>query len=884
MDYLCELPNDAARRKALKDLPRGLKPTYERLLRRVNESNEEVQKLVQRTLKWIAHDKSGLGGMNVAQLCEAISINLGDECMNFEAIANETEILRNCSSLVRLSADGRRFEFAHFTVQEFLKNLDGTKDGQFVAYQIDSDHIETELSKVCLTHLNFHDFDKGGNASEDITNDRFSKYPLRQYIVCFWRYHAQSSDWSDTELLSLGTQFFHPSKPNTLISWAQNHIPIYAFYDQYTKEDVLAKINRCIAEASALHLAAMYGLSEVCKWLIKNGCEVNRMSVFGTPLHCAQLSSKAFCGSFDSVVGGQIRAKTAKKLETIDFLLNAGADPNINYPDKTGDLSPLFLAADGGDLVTTKRLLQMGSTVDDRLMNLLIEHKVWGEAYDCILGHASDIFLEEDTRARTLQDAIMRGSLEANRLLPLTARLDDDQNDLNRHNEDSLRIAAKYGQIHTVLRLIDDHGVDIDAAEAKTLLTALHYASKNDHVEVVQNLLKRGASPGKVDCSGRNALHHCAKWPGCRCLSLFLSQGLDTTVMDDMNLTVWHLALENVNIQALKILISQQPPASLPNGLKGNKQRPLISAASQTGSAEAVSLLLNVGCSVFDLDLNGCNALHHAAQAGSPEVIRLLVAQGVSVSARTIDGSSPIHYATRCIGPALDKTLKVLLEYGGDPFIGREDGITPMQLLVSDETDGAIDSEKEKALQRFASLLETYSAKRETLAQTLNVICQLPSSQHSPWLVTALKILLQNGVDLMSKTKTGQTAIRALFNSWQAECLEQGSKEGSVDSSTASDQMVLTVLEHVPTQGPLHEICGEPGILLSAIRSRNDQLIFKLLDHSPDVDKIIDDRKESPIQAACQIGCSRRVLRKLLERSKALSDKALGAGLVREAC
>lgn len=124
MDYLCELPNDAARRKALYDLPRGLYPTYERLLRRVKASNEESQKLVQRTLKWTAYGEY----MTTKQLCEAISINLGDTSRDVEAIPDETEILRNCSSLIRVSVDGKRFEFAHFTVEEFLMNLEGTKD------------------------------------------------------------------------------------------------------------------------------------------------------------------------------------------------------------------------------------------------------------------------------------------------------------------------------------------------------------------------------------------------------------------------------------------------------------------------------------------------------------------------------------------------------------------------------------------------------------------------------------------------------------------------------------------------------------------------------------------------------------------------------------
>ena len=96
--------------------------------------------------------------------------------------------------------------------------------------------------------------------------------------------------------------------------------------------------------------------------------------------------------------------------------------------------------------------------------------------------------------------------------------------------------------------------------------------------------------------------------------------------------------------------------------------------------------------------------------------------------------------------------------------------------------------------------------------------------------------------------------------------------------------MVLAALEHIPSRGPLHEICAEPGLLLSAVKVSNDQLVYKLLDHSPDVDKIIDESNNSPIRGTCQIGCSRTLLRKLLERSNALSDKALGADLVPEAC
>ncbi len=884
MDYLCELPNDAARRKALKNLPRGLKPTYERILRQVKESNEEAQKLVRRTLKWIAHSQDS--GLSTEQLCEAISINLGDKYRDLEAVPDETEILRNCSSLVRLSVDGRRFEFAHFTVEEFLKNLDGTKDGEFAAYNISSNHIENELSKVCFTYLNFLDFDKGGNASKEVTTDRLKQYAFREYVVDYWHKHACVSDWNDTQLFSLATELFHPSKPNTLISWVQDQVRGYYDYEGCLNEEALATINCGITEATALHYAAMYSLSEVCKWLIENGCDVNRRSAFGTPLHCAQLSSTAFSGSFYRILVIWKFDKTAKDLETIDLLLNAGADPNINYHSIDGELSPLFLAVHYNDPVTTQRLLQKGAIVDDRFVNLVIEHDANDEASDYlqnILENAKNTSLGEETRARALQYALRAHTSGITGLFPLSARSDEDKNDRNRQNEATLRTAAEYGQVKAVLRLLDDHGVDADAIEEKTLLTALHYASMKDQLEVAQVLLERGASLSRADCLGKTALHYCVKREGCRCLSFFLKQSLDLTVTDNEHLTVWHLAALEKNIEALKILISNVTLGKPPSELKGSKERPLISCASQSGSAEAVSLLLDAGCSVFDLDPNGCTALHHGAKAGSPEVVRFLVAQGLDVSAKTHDGSSTIHYAIMGNSAGLDMTLEVLLNDRVNPFIGRKDGIMPMRLLIGDGNDSANDMVREKALQRLASLPESFQGKQENLTQALNVICHFPPSQRSVWLLTGLKTLLENGAD-MSRSYQGQTALEALLAVWQGECSEPDFQQPPVSSSIKSSQMVLAALEHIPSQGPLHEICAEPGLLLSAVKVSNDQLAYKLLDHSPDVDKIIDDSNNSPIRAACKIGSSRVLLKKMLERSNALSDKALGSDLVREAC
>ena len=828
-----------------------------------------------------------MGLMTTGAFCEAISINVGDKCRDLEAVPDEKEILRNCRSFIRLSVDGRRFEFAHFTVKEFLKNLDSTGDGEFAAYHISSNGIENELSKVCLTYLNFLDFDKGGNASEEITTDRFEQYAFRKYAVDRWPFHARVSDWNDTQLFSLATELLHPSKPNTLISWVQDRFSHYTRRGSYQNEEQLATFNRGIAEATALHYAAMYSLSEVCKWLIENGCDVNRRSAFGTPLHCAQLSHIAVWGCFNDVMGALSREKGVKQLETMDILLNAGADTNINYHSTSSELSLLFLAIQHDDPVTVQRLLQKGATVDDRLVNLLIEHFGEDKAWDYlqnILGDTKNISLGEETRARALQNALRAQTSGITGLFPLSARSDGDKKDRNRHHEASLRTAAEYGQVDAVLRLLDDHGVDADAVEQTTLFTALHYASMNDQLEVAQVLLERGASPSKADYLGKTALHYCVKEERSRCLSFFLKQGLDVTVTDNEHLTVWHLAALEKNVEALKILLSNVDSGQPPNELKGNKGRPLISCASQSGSPEAVSLLLDAGCSAFDLDLNGCTALHQGARAGSPEVVRLLIAQGLDASAKTHDGSSTIHYAVVGNSAGLDMTLDVLLDERVNPFVGRKDGMTPIHLLIGDGTAGTNDLAREKALRRLASLPVSFQGKQEDLTQALNVICQLPPLQHSTWSLTVLETLLENGADLMGRSDQGQTALEGLLAIWQRESSEPDNHQPPVSSSIMSSEMVLVALDHVPSQGPLHEICAEPGLLLSAVKVSNDQLASKLLHHSLDVDKIIDDSNISPIQAACQTGCSRILLRELLDRSNALSDIALGSELVREAC
>lgn len=119
----------------MESLPSDLNATYERILQRVNDSNPYSKMIVQRTLNWILYSEEDLSSK---QLCQVISVGADHEKLDEESIPSEEEVLRCCSSLIR-KANGV-FELAHFTVKEFLNNLDKSKSPHLAAFCLDDDN------------------------------------------------------------------------------------------------------------------------------------------------------------------------------------------------------------------------------------------------------------------------------------------------------------------------------------------------------------------------------------------------------------------------------------------------------------------------------------------------------------------------------------------------------------------------------------------------------------------------------------------------------------------------------------------------------------------------------------------------------------------------
>ncbi|KAF5985512.1 putative ankyrin repeat protein [Fusarium bulbicola] len=146
LDYLCEFATDHDRLQALKELPPTFSDSYRRILERLNTRPAKIREMVQLCLHFIAFFPIPL---TVLELCQAISTP--DEIGAQHSEDNtyiEDDIILHCSSLIRKSADGRGFEFSHFTVREFLE----TEIAGLEQYRISRPKIQEEkkVSDVSL--------------------------------------------------------------------------------------------------------------------------------------------------------------------------------------------------------------------------------------------------------------------------------------------------------------------------------------------------------------------------------------------------------------------------------------------------------------------------------------------------------------------------------------------------------------------------------------------------------------------------------------------------------------------------------------------------------------------------------------------------------------
>ncbi|KAJ3531214.1 hypothetical protein NM208_g8973 [Fusarium decemcellulare] len=580
LDYLGELVTDADRRLALNELPPTLPETYLRLLQRINKRPLQVQKMVQRCLQFIAF----FTPMPIEALCEALSTPevIGAKLYGTN-IVSERDIALCCSSLIRKTADGKSFEFAHFSVREFLEHESLSQTTELATYRLVKSDGEAQLALQCLRFLQMSNFDEKFLAcflSDSHEGGGDTSLPS------FYRYAA--FDWSrlttngfhNAPVLDAAKSLFHSSGSPNFRLWSYFILAYVVRTDMITAvgdhfwepgqievfNDAKGKIRTSVLDKSLLplHVACILNLPEICSMLLLQGVPLNIECAFGKPLLLAEMSLPGMIRTLSGLYPARNTAiftyfltSSSRRNETIDCLVSAGA--SFTCLDRPiGNYSLWYVVAiigchlkDFGQVVTLldhgivpqndeitafNDYFQTWSGFDDcqklaapllKLLNYMMRSSVYDSNWGFKLGEElwrTAISLGFDfTNNTDLTDSRISLATEALVEKTFLAFKNDDTT--------TLQLCLKDGRVN-FLSSFEREG---SAGEL------LHYAVAYDALNCVRLLLELGGDVHRKTKSGAPIIHCCNSAGDGSVLKLLVGHGALLLAQDQNSYTLWHL-------------------------------------------------------------------------------------------------------------------------------------------------------------------------------------------------------------------------------------------------------------------------------------------------------------------------------------------------------
>jgi ankyrin repeat protein len=701
IDYLCELPNDRARREALESLPPDLNSTYQRILQRLIANNLYRQKIAQRTLMWLLYTNRKLSS---SELCQAISVNLGDDDLDEESIPSEEEVLKCCSSLIRLSPSG--FELAHFTVREFLIHIDPKQTPELAPFFMDRANSRLELANTCLTYLNFKPFRKGKADNAEEWHRMHQKYTLKLHAVELWKDYWHSR-WTEKTPQSLITNIFGSKQLGAFESLVQDYFWV-SFRGEGEERNSASDnaqwfidISCSLTTLSPLHFAAMMREDDIVEWLLESGSSVDQTSEFGQPLYLAVLGpstrwvilkhyghgvawlpsvppsnerSSAAKESLEPIIVSNPRStrkRTSRVIQLLTKNKNLMADDSGIFQSSAAQLAAEMTPD------TLISLVEAGAPIDRRTIQFLI--KTMEERPYHLSSHIRGVIraiaeteLTDESGALLAELSLVAGvvigevvEVEQAPNLPWLQLLNGNAQEIRR----ALRRAVEYNHVEAAKTLLACCSFDINQPFDNERYTAkdatlLHVAAACSSPAMMECLIDAGANPHQPSADGRSALHFCAYDLSGLNARLLLKRGLSIVAKDNKNWSLWHYGAAECNLKLIETLVELDPDSKISVAQKvGKSISPLHLVGFLISREPEFPTLRNKRLPPKDL------------QQQCLRLLNLLLQSGADPHAKSELGSTILHFWTM-EGFFFPAGVKLLIEKGLDPLATMENGWT----------------------------------------------------------------------------------------------------------------------------------------------------------------------------------------------------------------
>jgi len=191
--------------------------------------------------------------------------------------------------------------------------------------------------------------------------------------------------------------------------------------------------------------------------------------------------------------------------------------------------------------------------------------------------------------------------------------------------------------------------------------TPLHMAAPRGKLNIVKELIKRGAKVNARRDIKWTPLHEAAYYGHTEVIKILIENGADVNARGGIHVGIG---------------------ASPFGGGKKINETPLHLAAKR-GFFESVKILVENGAKINVKDRWGFTPLHRAVDRGSIEVVKFLLEKGAEVNTQVdfYDNLTPLHEA---VVPRSDKTSKMvelLISHGADIHAKNKKGETPLEFV-----------------------------------------------------------------------------------------------------------------------------------------------------------------------------------------------------------
>jgi ankyrin repeat protein len=892
LDLLSELPNDAAKRKALSSLPPTLFQTYERILERVNACDYSIQIMVQKALQLTVHCSSA----EIDAVCEAISVRDNDTILDQESFCEKEDILMHCSSLLRISSSEDKFELAHFTVKEFLVGLTPSSNPLFAPYSQMKSYVHPVLARTCLTYLRLDTF--RGKVLEDLDEwtKQQSQHPFRTHAAYSWVKYAKHA-WKDDTVQALAQDLFNLSKLPHFLSWIRDYIYLVSCDLNYIVDEeeerktfrAATKIT-CFGNITPLHIAAAIGSLDLCQWLIGLGCSINQMSSVGTPVHCVLLGISRISNIVNKVSGieddddwlwaDQNREMKEGRAKVLDLLIRLGADFTLPYR-----------AHDGSEYSCMELTIGAGFAVglEHPLVKLVATGVQLEEGFAARFKEASLDFGTEHSVKTTIEALIAQ--LDIN---PQTERVRSELFAITLQFQSSMaselftsdvmsvemlyeafRSAIRFDQNNIVEKLLKDSRLDPLAPQGNSGETVLHEAAIHDAVNTIELLLSLGLEIDATNRSGFTALHCAvAKISNTgHVVSLLLGHDASTTITDNTGRTAWHVAAEAGNVIGLETLISLEKLKESAYVTPAKDGFIPIFLAAKEMHTSAFELLLFDTESLENLPRTcprGLGLVHYAASLNSIKALRFLLDRGEQLDQKTHNGKTALHFI-----PAYAdvEVVQFLIHAGLKASTVTDDGSTPLHALIETEED------IEQTLFDILATEETIKLPNNKGLCVLH--CTVSSTKNTEEFNYSIRqrgfdILVRKGADVHATDPTGKSCLQLAFELRDKE-VQLNNNEPSANLRSFVN-LITTIIELTTNvevlNAPVKWGARSVRLINWAIEIAEERLVDSL--YSRGVDITLQNGGSglgstwSALETACYYTCALATFRRLLDRSERL--------------